>query len=258
MNLQAAKFEGLRTFVTALLLALVFRSFAYEPFHIPSGSMLDTLYEGDYLFVSKFSYGYSNYSFPFSPNIMEGRTAGSLPERGDVAVFRLPSNTRIDYIKRVIGLPGDTIEVRGGALWINGAPVNRKREGEAVMQMEDGRIVAVTAYSETLPGGRTYRTLDGTSYGEADEFGPVTVPEGHYFMMGDNRDNSVDSRYGNPKLGLLVPPQGLSGVGFLPLDHFVGRAEVVAFSFRPTYSVLKFWRWPEAFRKGRFWRDIYG
>lgn len=251
----AAKFEGIRSFTYALIVALIFRSFAFEPFHIPSGSMLTTLFEGDYLFVSKYSYGYSNYSFPFSPNVIDGRLGGHLPERGDVAVFRLPGNTSIDYIKRVMGLPGDTVEVRSGQVWINHKPLDLKRLPDAVFQDMGGNIANVASFEETLPEGKKHMVLDANQRGDVDEFGPVTVPAGHYFMMGDNRDNSVDSRYGLAS-GLHTPPEGMLGVGFVPLQNFVGRAEIIAFSFKPFYSFLKFWEWPEAFRAGRFWRNI--
>ncbi len=253
---KAKKFEGLKSFVYALLVALVFRSIAFEPFHIPSGSMLTTLFEGDYIFVSKYSYGYSNFSFPFSPDVIDGRIGGSLPQRGDVAVFRLPSDTSIDYIKRVIGLPGDTVEVRDGVVWVNHKPLEQKRLPDVVFEDMNGNIANVAAYEETLPEGKTHLVLDYTKRGDVDNFGPVTVPEGHYFMMGDNRDNSVDSRYGNPALGLHTPPQGMLGVGFVPLANFIGRAEVTAFSFKPGHSLITFWMWDKAFREGRFWRDI--
>lgn len=253
---KVVKFEGLKSFAYALLIALVFRSVAFEPFHIPSGSMLTTLFEGDYIFVSKYSYGYSNYSFPFSPDVIDGRMGGSLPQRGDVAVFRLPTNTSIDYIKRVIGLPGDTVEVRDGVVWLNHKPLPQKRLPDAVFQDVSGNIATVAAYEEMLPEGKSHRILDYTRRGDVDNFGPVTVPPAHYFMMGDNRDNSVDSRYGNPALGLHEPPPGMLGVGFVPLENFIGRAEVTAFSFKPGYHFIKVWAWPEAFREGRFWRDI--
>lgn len=256
MKKPAMKFEGLRSFSYALIVALVFRSLAYEPFHIPSGSMLDTLYEGDYLFVSKFSYGYSNFSFPFSPNVIAGRVGGSLPARGDVAVFRLPENTKIDYIKRVIGLPGDTVEVRDGVVWINHQPLKLVREKDASFDDMLGNRVSVAAYTETLPEGQTHRVLDANQFGEVDNFGPVKVPNGHYFMMGDNRDNSVDSRYGDRSLGFHTPPETMLGVGFVPLENFIGRAEVIAFSFKPHASLLAFWKWSDAFRMNRFWRAI--
>ena len=252
---KAKKFEGLKSFVYALLVALVFRSVAFEPFHIPSGSMLTTLFEGDYIFVSKYSYGYSDYSFPFSPDVIDGRMGGSLPQRGDVAVFRLPTDTSTDYIKRVIGLPGDTIEVRDGVVWINHQPLEQTRLPDVVFEDAQGNIASVAAFKEQLPEGKTHLVLDYTRRGDVDNFGPVTVPQGHYFMMGDNRDNSVDSRYGDAE-GLHMPPEGMLGVGFVPLENFIGRAEIIAFSFKPFHHFLKVWEWPDSFREGRFWRDI--
>lgn len=258
MKKPEMKFEGLKSFSYALIAALIFRSLAFEPFHIPSGSMLNTLYEGDYIFVSKYSYGYSNFSFPFSPDVIDVRTGSSMPQRGDVAVFRLPTNPKVDYIKRVIGLPGDTVEVRSGVVWVNHQPLKLTRLEDAHFDDAWGNRISIAAYSETLPEGKTHRVLDAMQRGDVDEFGPVTVPKGHYFMMGDNRDNSVDSRYGKPELGLHAPPEGMLGVGFVPLQNFIGRAEIIAFSFKPEASLLKFWQWPDAFREGRFWRDIDG
>lgn len=237
------KYEGLRSFTYALLVALVFRSVAYEPFHIPSGSMLPTLYEGDYIFVSKLSYGYSRYSFPFSLKLFEGRVFAEAPQRGDVAVFRLPSNPKIDYIKRVVGLPGDSIAVKSGVLHINKQPVTLRRDGEVQITNDWGKVESIAQYNETLPNGVKHPVLDATRFSDVDEFGPITVPQGHYFMMGDNRDNSVDSRF-------------FDKVGFVPFENFIGRAEVIAFSYHSGASFIKFWQWGEAFRAGRFWRDI--
>lgn len=237
------RFEGLRSFVYAVLIALVFRSFAYEPFHIPSGSMLSTLLVGDYIFVSKFSYGYSRYSFPFSLPLFEGRALESTPERGDIIVFRLPSNPSIDYIKRLMGMPGDKIQVIDGVVHINDAPLPLKRMGDARFEDESGNIKTVARYEETLPNGRTHMILDETRTSDVDFTRPVVVPEGHYFMMGDNRDNSVDSRYGHQ-------------VGFVPAENLIGRAEVIAFSYRSGVHLWEFWNWDELFRGKRFWKDL--
>lgn len=241
---KVKRFDGLRSFIYALLVALLFRSLAYEPFHIPSGSMLNTLYVGDYIFVSKFSYGYSRYSFPFSLPLFDGRIAATKPKRGDVAVFRLPTDPKIDYIKRVMGLPGDIIEVHGGVVSINGKPVGLRRIKDAKLTDALGNVTSIARYEETLPNGVKHAVLDATRFSDADEFGPVTVPEGHYFMMGDNRDNSVDSRF-------------FDVVGFVPFENFIGRAEIIGFSFDKEASLFKFWKWGEAFRKGRFWREIH-
>ena len=229
--------ETISVILQALVLALIIRTLLFQPFSIPSGSMRPTLLEGDYLFVSKFSYGYSRYSLPFGPDLFSGRIWSGEPERGDVAVFKLPPNPRLDYIKRVIGMPGDRIQMIGGVLHINGEPVKREPEGT----IQDIDITEVTepvqVYRETLPNGVSYLTLDlseGTSGDDTREF---VVPEGHYFMMGDNRDNSADSRF---------------QVGFVPLENFVGRANIVFFSISGGASPLEIWRWPSELRLNRF------
>ena len=240
---EESTWELIRSFMIAVFIALVFRSVAYEPFHIPSGSMLSTLYEGDYIFVSKFSYGYSRYSFPFGIKMFDGRVMRRPPERGDVVVFRLPSNTRIDYIKRVIGLPGDRIQMRHGRLYINGKAVEVTRDGEVTLPARRGGTKEFPRYIETLPNGRQHTILDEIHEGAADNTSVYTVPEGHYFMMGDNRDNSQDSRF-----------QDL--VGFVPEENLVGRAEMILLSFNGTAKIFEFWKWPQAFRPGRWFLDI--
>lgn len=239
----ASVFETVRTFVYAVLLAIVFRSLAFEPFHIPSGSMLSTLFVGDYIFVSKYSYGYSRYSFPFAPQLFDGRLAERVPERGDIAVFRLPSDTKVDYIKRVIGLPGDIIRVYDGIVFINGVPVKRENSpaGDfAYTDVRSGIDRRIKQYQETLPNGRHYSTLDETAFGEVDFTSDYVVPDGHYFMMGDNRDNSIDSRYGQQ-------------VGFVPAENLVGRAEIILFSIDKdvNFEFWEFWKYPRMFRTGR-------
>src|SRR5689334_11881998 len=175
-----------RVIFHALIIALVIRTFLFQPFNIPSGSMKATLLIGDYLFVSQYSYGYSHYSLPFSPPLFSGRIFGSAPERGDVVVFRPPRDDAIDYIKRVIGLPGDRITVMDGLLHINGVPVERERVGDFI---DDENGARVRRWRETLPNGVSYETLDLQDDGMLDNTEEYVVPPGHYFMMGDNRDD---------------------------------------------------------------------
>jgi len=227
----------------AILLSIVFRTFAYEPFNIPSSSMVPTLLVGDYLFVSKTSYGYSRYSLPFGLPLIPGRIYFTPPERGDVAVFKLPRDNETDYIKRIIGLPGDRIQVTDGRLHINGEVVERKRIGEYVMRNKRGDFRSMPLYIETLPGGRSHRIIEMSDGAQMDNTEEYLVPEGHYFAMGDNRDNSMDSRV-------------QAGVGFVPEVNLVGRAERLFFSQDGSAKVWQFWKWPFAIRYGRLFQEI--
>ncbi len=235
--------DTFRVVVHALILALIVRVFLYQPFNIPSGSMIPTLLIGDYLFVSKFSYGYSRFSFPFSPDLFEGRIWATPPERGDVAVFKLPRDNETDYIKRVIGLPGDTIQMIGGVLHINGQPVKRERIEDFVLHDSLGSERRVVRYLETLPNGVTYPVLDLVENGFGDNTEPYRVKEGHFFMMGDNRDNSTDSRVD-------------SAVGQVPFENLVGRAEIIFFSIDEDASAWQIWRWPTTIRWSRLFELV--
>jgi len=234
--------ETVSVIVQALLLALVIRTLLFQPFSIPSGSMRPTLLEGDYLFVTKWAYGYSRYSLPFSPDLFSGRIWGGEPERGDVVVFKFPPNPSIDYIKRVIGLPGDKIQMKGGQLFINDVAVPREKVGQIdnVDITEVARPVDV--YRETLPNGVSYDTLDLTQNGIGDDTQVFEVPADHYFMMGDNRDNSSDSRF---------------TVGFVPNENLVGRANIIFFSIADGSSPLEIWKWPTDMRIGRLFNFIH-
>jgi signal peptidase I len=235
--------ETIKTVVYAVVIAFGVRTFAYEPFNIPSGSMIPTLLVGDYLFVSKFSYGYSRYTVAFGAPVFDGRVLYTKPERGDVAVFKLPRDNKTDYIKRIIGLPGDRIQVIGGILHINGEAVKRDRVEDFVTTDQFGRQVRVAQYVETLPNGRKHRIIEESDTGSLDNTQLYTVPEDHFFAMGDNRDNSLDSRVS-------------SMVGFVPVENLVGRAEFLFFSIDEGSSFWEFWKWPWAVRFGRIFDGV--
>jgi signal peptidase I len=230
--------DNVKTLAWAVVIALIIRSFFFQPFNIPSSSMKPTLLIGDFLFVSKFSYGYSRHSLPFSPPIMDGRIMAGAPERGDVVVFKLPADNRTDFIKRVIGLPGDTIQMRNGVVILNGQAVPREAVENFTEAGRDGGQKTFRRYRETLPNGRSYFVLDEVENGPADNTGLYRVPAGHYFMMGDNRDNSADSRV-------------TRYVGYVPHENLVGPAQILFFSFDDMTPVWKIWQWPNAIRYSR-------
>jgi signal peptidase I len=237
--------DTFRVVAEALILALLIRTFLFQPFDIPSGSMIPTLRIGDYLFVEKFAYGYSRYSFPFGLDLFSGRIWAKAPKRGDVVVFKLPGDGNTDYIKRVIGLPGDQIQMFNGILYINGKAVEKERIGDFIMRDDSGRERHVSRYRETLPNGVSYSVIDLVPEGEAaaDNTTVYKVPPGHYFMMGDNRDDSLDSRF----------PE----VGYVPFENLIGRAEIIFFSVRQHARLWQFWNWPADVRWSRIllWVD---
>lgn len=240
--------ETLKVGIQALLIALVVRTLLFQPFNIPSGSLVPTLLIGDYLFVSKYSYGYSKYSLPLSEYIpiqADGRIWGADPKRGDIAVFKLPSDNSTDYIKRVIGLPGERIQMIDGVLHINNQPVKRERIADFVTTDAWGRAANAIQYRETLPNGVSHQIIEREGdTGTFDNTPVFTVPAGHFFMMGDNRDNSTDSR-------------DLASVGFVPFENFVGRAEMIFFSIDEGTPAWQIWNWPAKVRWNRLFTAIH-
>lgn len=250
----------LRLIVTVAILAWLVRSFVFTPFSIPSGSMLPTLYIGDYLVVAKWPYGYSRYSFPFHFPGVHGRFLSHLPERGDVAVFVPPGSESEDYVKRVIGLPGDTVAVRDGQLILNGKPIRRDDPRPIAIPISanspcrvvpparplvrrsgSDRACVYSSYRETLPNGASYRVFDQVSGGMADNFPTTRVPAGHVFLMGDNRDDSLDSRFSIAE----------GGIDFVPMENLVGRASTVFWSTDGSSSYFEPWTWFTALRGNR-------
>jgi len=251
--------ETIKVIVQALAIAFFVRLFFFQPFNIPSASMYPTLNIGDYLFVSKLSYGYGKYSFNFQFGGFSGeplikccsfvdfpgrKVWADVPQRGDVAVFKYPQDLSVDYIKRVIGLPGDHIQMKNGVLFINGQAVKKERvEDYFDPKTDSGSGPLVGQFRETLPNGVSYNVLD---FGVTDMDNTIeyVVPESHYFMMGDNRDNSQDSRF-------------LDKVGYVPIENFVGKADVIFFSFKPDASLFRPWEWPFEIRWSRFFNWVH-
>jgi signal peptidase I len=254
----------LRFLLLLFVAALALRTFIVAPFSIPSESMLPRLMVGDYLFISKWPYGYSHYSFPFGILNFQGRILGGLPDRGDVVVFHFPGAGNQDYVKRVIGLPGDTVEVRQGAVVLNGRPLARDRIADVAIPVSPnspchgvvdgavrevagdggGAVCAIPRFRETLPDGTSYDVLDQVVNGPGDTFGPITVPDGRLFVMGDNRDDSLDSRF----------PTLAGGVGLLPVDNLLGRVLVNFWSTDGSAEWIKPWTWFTAARWSRIGR----
>jgi signal peptidase I len=235
--------ENLKTLFYALIIAIFIRSILIQPFYIPSSSMEPNLLVGDRLFVTKFSYGYSKHSFPFSPPIFSGRLLSAAPKRGDVVVFKTPADNRTDYIKRLIGLPGDTIQFINGNLYLNSKKIQKE-----VINADDSLYcgntkINVSTYKERLPNEITYHASyrNDISFKNSDKF---TVPENHFFFLGDNRDCSKDSRF-------------LSEVGYVHKDNLVGKAQIMFFSSDPRVgSIFKIWNWQNIIRFDRFFKKI--
>ena len=241
-SFKSAFWENVKTVFLAIFLALLIRSFLYEPFRIPSGSMYPTLRVGDYLFVSKFTYGYSRYSFPGGFPLFDGRIFYSEPKRGDVVVFRFPQNTSIDYIKRIIGLPGDKVQVKQGRLYINDKLVERSAKEQYIIDEYVKLPEYYQQYEETLPNGVKHNILEISDNERiVDNTEVFEVPEDSFFVMGDNRDRSDDSRI---------------SVGFVPKENLVGKARFLFFSHSDKGSILAPWTWYNAIRWNRFFNRI--
>ena len=235
--------ENIKTLLYALIIAVFIRSIFIQPFYIPSSSMESTLLVGDRLFVTKFSYGYSKHSFPFSPAIFNGRIMYKSPKRGDVVVFKTPTDNRTDYIKRLIGLPGDIIQFIDGELYLNGNQILKTIKSKNDILYCGNLKIKVTSFLEKLPGGKTYTSSyrNDYSYMNSDKF---IVPADHFFFLGDNRDCSKDSRF-------------LSEVGYVHKNNLVGKAQILFFSSNPKIgSIFKIWQWDKIMRFERFFKKI--
>ncbi len=234
-------FGNLKSILIAIFIALLIRSFIFEPFNIPSGSMKPNLLVGDFIFVSKYSYGFSKHSLPFSIPLIPGKIFSNTPERGDVVVFKTPENNRTDYIKRVIGLPGDKIEIKNGIIFINGSEILRKKLNDFIDTDNKTSNKRVRMYNEYF-FKKEIKILDITDNGIADNTQLFNVPDNHFFVMGDNRDNSQDSRF-------------ISTVGFIPYENLVGKAQFIFFSLENA-RFLQIWKWPNSIRYERIFQKI--
>ena len=235
--------DNIKTLLYALIIAIFIRSILIQPFYIPSSSMESTLLVGDRLFVTKFSYGYSKHSFPFSPAIFDGRILYKLPKRGDIVVFKTPADNRTDYIKRLIGLPGDIIQFIDGNLYLNGNKILKTIKSKNEILYCGNSKIKVTTFIEKLPGGKIYTASyrNDYSYKNSDKF---IVPDEHFFFLGDNRDCSKDSRF-------------LSEVGYVHKDNLVGKAQILFFSSDAKIgSIFKIWQWDKIMRFKRFFKKI--
>src|SRR5262249_33768901 len=248
---DARRAPGWKKTITDLLIIVAVitaaKSAIAEPYYIPSGSMEPTLLIGDELLATKFPYGYSSASLPLSivpPN--SPRLFGSLPGRGDVVVFRWPGDRSQVWVKRVIGLPGDRIEMRSGQLWINGEAVGLWPYGMGATEAEDGSAIPAARFIETLPGGREHLIFKVATSHPLDDMPEVIVPPDHLFVLGDNRDNSADSRV----------PLAAGGVGMLPIANLIGRAEALVGSWDPAAKNGLLWSWPFGFRLARFFTGV--
>ena len=244
MNINKNFFvENIKTFLYALIIAIIIRSLIIQPFYIPSSSMEPTLLVGDRLFVTKFSYGYSKHSFPFSPPILNKRIMFNTPERGDVIVFKTPADNRTDYIKRLIGLPGDKVQFIDSNLYLNNSEILRSKVLNKSKIYCGSKSIEVFKFEEKMPNGKTFHTvyLKNYTYKNSDVY---TVPENHYFFLGDNRDCSKDSRY-------------LSSVGYVHKDNLVGKAQLIFFSSdKKIGSLFSFWKWNKSIRFNRTFNRI--
>jgi len=238
---KSSFFSNLKSISIAVFIALIIRSFFVEPFNIPSGSMKPNLLVGDFIFVSKWSYGYSKHSLPFSLPLIPNRIFDSMPERGDVAVFKTPQDNRTDYIKRIIGLPGDKIKIINGQIIINDNLIMRKKNQDFIDVSKNFKTKRIRKYTEYFYEHEV-EVLDIMDNGMVDNTPLYVVPDNHFFVMGDNRDNSQDSRFTNV-------------VGYIPLENLVGKAQFIFFSLENS-RFLEIWKWPTAIRFTRIFKFI--